>query len=131
VSDPKIFTKLGLIDLAILLAGCTSTGLTNVYLLSLSYTAKHPVSLKSSSLQVNPGISQVFTGIVNATSSLEIRAGFMGMCIRDSIESWSCSTDANTLAKSIILSKGAVGDPLNLVWIANTFKRQMVFNGML
>jgi len=116
---------------AILLAGCTNTGLSNVYLLSLSYKENHPGSAKNRPLQVNPGISQVFTDLVNATTSLEVRAGYMGMCMRESMGLWACSTNANTLANSIRELKGTAGDPLNLIWIANNFRSQMVFNGLL
>jgi len=103
----------------------------NVHLLSLSYTANYPDAVTSSPLQVNPGISQVFTGLVNATAAFEVRAGFMGMCMRESTGKWTCSTDASTLANSIKELRGTSGDPLNLIWVANKFRSQMVFSGLL
>ncbi|KAJ5728019.1 hypothetical protein N7493_004349 [Penicillium malachiteum] len=47
---------------------------------------------------------------------------------------WVCSTSASSLANIVKLSSSAADgtrDPLNLIYIANSFKEDIVFNGLL
>lgn len=47
---------------------------------------------------------------------------------------WICSTNAKSLANIVKLSSRATNgtrDPLNLIYIANSFKEDIVFDGLL
>jgi len=118
-----------------MVAGCTSSSMNNVYLLSLSYTNDTSPTSHYEPEQVNPIISSAFAGLssTNTTShpSLEIRVGYMGFCMPDSTGQWICSRDATSLAKTINDTESMIGDPLNLIWIAKNFQGQIVFAGLL
>ncbi|KAG9248493.1 Ca2+ regulator and membrane fusion protein Fig1-domain-containing protein [Calycina marina] len=121
-----IILAISIVFMSILLAGCTSNGLTNVYLLSLSY--QDIFTPKTSSLQVNPAFSKAFTAVVNTTTSLELRTAFIGLCLRENHGIWQCSSSAHNLADTL---NGSAGDPLNMIWLANTFKAQMMFSALI
>lgn len=114
---------------AILLAGCSTSGLSNVYLLSLSYVNNISSPAQIDQTQVNPNISAVFANLVgaNTSASLEVRAGYFGLCMKQSA-GWVCDPSAETLANII---KDANGDPLNLIWLAKNFKSQIVTTGLM
>ena len=123
--------------LAILLAGCTSSGLSNVYLLSLSYT--NNILSSPDPIQINPNMPTIFENLViptndTVTPDLEVRVGYLGMCLREpsiSAERWLCSTNTETLVDSIRDGDGAgARDPLNIIWIANNFKGHIIFSGL-
>ncbi|KAJ5259309.1 Ca2+ regulator and membrane fusion protein Fig1-domain-containing protein [Penicillium angulare] len=66
--------------------------------------------------------------------TLEVRAGYMGLCALLDGGEWICSTSAKSLANTIKLSSSLVNgtrDPLNLIYIANAFKEDIVFDGLL
>lgn len=124
---------------SIILAGCTSTSLTNVYLLSLSYLNATDHS-KTDYAQVNANTSTLFRNLTGASDGLrlEVRAGYMGLCISQVAGTWLCSSSTTSLAnllktQSNILGGGGVGqgDPLNLIWIAGKFRDEIVFNGLI
>ncbi|KAK2760348.1 hypothetical protein FQN54_002417 [Arachnomyces sp. PD_36] len=88
--------------------------------------------------QLNPNISTAFTDLVNKTgtsSSLEVRVGYLGMCMRESGEEWLCSRSAEDLANIIrennTEEEAAGHDPLNLIWMAKDFTSQSVFSGLI
>jgi hypothetical protein len=111
----------------VLLAGCTSSsGFQNVYLLSLSYQNNSAES--TNDLQANPNISTQFTSIVG-NASLEVRTGYMGMCLLMIGDSWVCSNSARTLANIVKVNKA--DDPLNLIWISSKFQESIIFDGLL
>ncbi|PMD51401.1 uncharacterized protein K444DRAFT_601714 [Hyaloscypha bicolor E] len=114
---------------SILLAGCSSSNMNNVYLLSLSYasTPSH-----QDAVQVNPSISTTFANLTTPAPALEVRVGYMGFCMPDSTGDWICSRHAKSLAKTINNTHtSSSGDPLNLLWIANNFQSQIVFDGLI
>ncbi|KAL3421141.1 hypothetical protein PVAG01_07586 [Phlyctema vagabunda] len=124
-----------IIVFSIILAGCTSSNsLTNVYLLSISYlnstTAPEP-----NPAQVNTNASTTFSNLTNANNGthLEVRAGYMGLCISQNVGVWLCSGSATALANLVKAQGVAVsgGDPLNLIWIASKFRNEIVFNGLI
>jgi len=124
---------------AIVLAGCTSTSLADVYLLSLSYTNSSNLS-KVDPAQINANASSVFRNLTVADNGtfLEVRVGYMGLCISQTVGAWLCSGSATSLAnllktQSSVLSGGEVGqgDPLNLIWIASKFKEDIIFSGLM
>jgi len=58
---------------------------------------------------------------------LEVRVGYFGLCITPDGHSYLCSNNATLLAEQISLDQ----DPLNLIYIANTFKNDVVFPYLL
>jgi hypothetical protein len=128
-------------DAAILLAGCTSSGLSNVYLLSLSYQNASTPPTHIDTSQVNPDISRSFASLAGAGNNtyLEVRAGYMGMCISQASGIWTCSSSADVLANIVkgaassggSTAEGKSVDPLNLIWIAKTFQQEIVFDGLM
>ncbi|KAE9366833.1 hypothetical protein N431DRAFT_548554 [Stipitochalara longipes BDJ] len=117
---------------SLILAGCTSSSMSSIYLLSLSYnpsTTSHP-----DSTQVNPSISSTFSNLVTTNStapSLEVRVGYMGFCMPDSTGDWICSPRADSLAHLLNTTHPISGDPLNLIWVAKNFQKQIVFDGLM
>ncbi|KAK3389955.1 Ca2+ regulator and membrane fusion protein Fig1-domain-containing protein [Podospora didyma] len=142
-----ILAMLSIILLSILVAGCTSESLSGVYLLSLSYTNSVPpatVPMDQDPTIINPGLQTVFAAIAtnNGSSSpaplaLEVRVGYMGMCLSRSSGGWFCSTTAASLASyvrdtgSSIVNRGGSGDPLNLIHVGDAFKGGVVFMALI
>lgn len=96
--------------------------MTNIYILGLSYT-------NSSLAALNPAaqnISSAFNSFKGA-SSLEVRTGFFGMCVRKKGVVWLCSADINGLREQI----GAENDPLDLIGTVAEFKDCVLFSGLL
>jgi hypothetical protein len=71
--------------------------------------------------QNNPGIVSQISAIVGS-AQLEVRVGYFGICASNGGD-WLCSNNATALAASY--SPG--DDPLNLIWVAKTFKDNIVF----
>jgi hypothetical protein len=116
---------------AIVVAGCTSHGLADVYLLSMSYVNSTTLAaIATYPEQVNTNISAVF-GNIAKISSLEVRAGYLGLCMRQNPGKWECSSSAAFLAGIVELSSASTGDPLNLIWIASNFRNHVVFVGLM
>ncbi|OBT70249.1 hypothetical protein VE03_00020 [Pseudogymnoascus sp. 23342-1-I1] len=118
------------IFLSILTAGCTTTSLKNVYLLSLSYQSAPPASPPAS--QITPSLSTTFASLAGNTTTLEVRAGYIGMCISAAPGNWTCSRDADALARALNSTQSTSSpDPLNILWIAKTFRDTIVFDGLI
>ncbi|KAJ5822695.1 hypothetical protein N7447_005035 [Penicillium robsamsonii] len=72
-------------------------------------------------------------------TTLEVRAGYMGICVTQSHIGRICSTNAQVLANLFQAQKHVkngtsteiVPDPLNLIMIANEFKEKIVFDGLI
>ena len=69
--------------------------------------------------------------MTKAGDSLEVRVGYMGLCIKETSGLWVCSKSANALANTIRETKSTAGDPLNLIWLANNYKSQVFFSGLM
>ncbi|KAJ5252860.1 hypothetical protein N7489_003270, partial [Penicillium chrysogenum] len=126
----------------ILLAGCSSSNsLSNVYLLSLEYTATEsplltrPGQVSSTIAHAVHNVSQTGQG-----TTLEVRAGYMGICVTQSHTGRICSSNVQVLANLIQAQKPVnngktstkfIPDPLNLIMMANEFKEKIVFNGLI
>ena len=110
---------------ALVLSACTSstTAALGFYLTDLSY---QPVSHPTSPEQVNPDLATTFAGLVNG-SSLEVRAGYFGLCVRYAGEIWVCSSDSAGLARQF----QPYQDPLNLIWVQANFREGIVFSGLM
>lgn len=106
---------------ALLLAGCSSTspGIPNIFLISLYYQS-YPPSFDPA--QVDPGVTTAIANIVGQ-AVLEVRVGYFGICINPDGGSFLCSNNASSLASQVSVDQ----DPLNLIWVASTFKDSIVF----
>ncbi|KAH0562090.1 hypothetical protein GP486_003206 [Trichoglossum hirsutum] len=116
-----IFIALAIILLSLLLAGCSSSSpvIPTIFLISLYYQSYTPTY---SPAQVDPGVSRAIANIVGH-AQLEARVGYFGICINPDGGSWLCSNNASSLAGQISVDQ----DPLNLIWVASTFKDSIVF----
>ncbi|KAJ5919263.1 hypothetical protein N7466_010206 [Penicillium verhagenii] len=75
------------------------------------------------------------------SSTLEVRAGYMGLCMSQSDEGRVCSSSAKTLANILKTERttSVIGnvtteftpDPLNLILMAEEFRTKIVFDGLL
>ncbi|EFW17412.1 conserved hypothetical protein [Coccidioides posadasii str. Silveira] len=122
---------------SILVAGCTSTDLSNVYLLSLSYnTVGNNGTSYLDPTQVNENMASTISHVVGTNASypsLEVRTGYLGMCLKQATDLWICARSAEALASLVKSRAGnsSHNDPLNLIWTAKTFKDKLVFNGFI
>lgn len=107
--------------IALLLAGCSSTspGIPNIFLISLYYENYPPVFDPA---QVDPGVTTAIANIVGQ-AQLEVRVGYFGICVNADGGSFLCSNNASSLASQVSVDQ----DPLNLIWVASTFKDSIVF----
>jgi hypothetical protein len=107
--------------IALLLAGCSSSspGIPGIYLISLYYQQYPPVF---SPTQVQPQISTAIANIVG-DASLNVRVGYFGICISMDGGNYLCNQNSTSLADIVSTDQ----DPLNLIWVASTFKTAIVF----
>ncbi|KAJ5089411.1 hypothetical protein N7532_008095 [Penicillium argentinense] len=131
---------------AVLLAGCTSNGMSGIYLLSLRYNAPAD-SFTTAPGQVNTLIAHSIHNVSQTGNgtTLEVRAGYMGLCVGQVEQALDevrvCSSSAKTLAKFIsaetktvthgISSIETTPDPLNLIMVAEEFRQKIVFDGFI
>jgi hypothetical protein len=76
--------------------------------------------------QVDPGVTAAIANIVGH-AQLGVRVGYFGICVNGDGGSWMCSNNATALADSVSIDQ----DPLNLIWVASTFKDAVVFPYLL
>lgn len=76
--------------------------------------------------QVDPGVTAAIANLVGA-AQLEVRVGYFGICITPDGGSFLCSNNATLLAQQLSIDE----DPLNLIWVAETFKDSVVFPYLL
>ncbi|CEJ82050.1 hypothetical protein VHEMI02141 [[Torrubiella] hemipterigena] len=129
------FSYISIIFISIIAAGCTTTGLKDIYLISLSYTANNTTNVPDrASGQVSTIIPSIFTSTTIKNSSLEVRVAYFGLCLQRLGGQWICSS-AEDLASSEIDAKSSSpeggGDPLNLIYLAEKFRKEVVFVGLL
>ena len=87
----------------------------------------------------NPNISSTFTDIVSpvmsnstaAQAALEVRVGYLGLCVRESSGLWMCARSATTLVNVLKSPKSDDTDPLNLIWVAKKFNDNVIFVGLM
>lgn len=72
--------------------------------------------------QVDPGVTNAIANIVGR-AMMEVRVGYFGICINPTGGSFLCSNNASALAAQLSIDQ----DPLNLIWVASTFKDNIVF----
>ncbi|KAL4779408.1 Ca2+ regulator and membrane fusion protein Fig1-domain-containing protein [Aspergillus varians] len=107
--------------LSLLLAGCSSSSpqIPTIFLISMYYERYDPVFNLA---QVQPGVASAMANIVGG-AQLEVRVGYFGICVQPDGGSYICNNNATALAEILTLDQ----DPLNLVWVAATFKDAVVF----
>lgn len=111
--------------LALLLAGCSSSSpqIPSIFLISMYYEKYKPLADMA---QVQPAVSDAMSNIVR-TAELEVRVGYFGICIQPDGGSFICNSNATALAEVVTVDQ----DPLNLIWVASTFKDAVVFPYLL
>ncbi|KAI9797238.1 MAG: hypothetical protein M1835_001594 [Candelina submexicana] len=116
-----ILIAIAIILLSLLLAGCSSSSplIPNIFLISLYYQHYTPTYDPA---QVDPGVSAAIANIVGR-AQLEVRVGYFGICVNPDGGAFLCSNNASSLASQVSVDQ----DPLNLIWVANTFKDSIVF----
>ena len=112
-------------QIAIVLTACTSSSTTasSLYLTYLSY---QPIPHSNPPAQINPDLMTTLATLVNG-SSLEVRAGYFGLCVRYESGVWLCSSDSVGLARQF----QPYQDPLNLIWVQARFREGIVFSGLM
>ncbi|KAJ5197980.1 uncharacterized protein N7498_007097 [Penicillium cinerascens] len=120
-----IIIAVAIILLSLLLAGCSSSSpqIPDIFLISLYYEKYAPLFDKS---QVDPGVVTAMSNIVGA-AELEVRVGYFGICVQPDGGSFICNANATALAEIVTVDQ----DPLNLIWVASTFKDAVVFPYLL
>lgn len=110
---------------ALLLAGCSSSSpqIPNIFLISMYYESYKPNFDLS---QVDPGVVNAISNIVG-TAEMEVRVGYFGICVQPDRGSFICNSNATALAEIVTVDQ----DPLNLIWVASTFKDAVVFPYLL
>lgn len=116
-----ILIAIAIILLSLLLAGCSSSSplIPGIFLISIYYQS-YPPSFDPA--QVDPGVTTAIANIVGQ-AQLEVRVGYFGICINPDGGSFLCSNNASSLAQQVTVDQ----DPLNLIWVASTFKDSIVF----
>ncbi|KAH9826382.1 membrane fusion mating protein FIG1 [Teratosphaeria destructans] len=120
-----ILIAIAIILLSFLLAGCSSSSplIPGIFLISFYYQGYTPTY---SSTQVDPGVTAAIANIVGR-AQLEVRVGYFGICVNPDGGSFLCSNNATLLAEQVSVDQ----DPLNLIWVADTFKNDVVFPYLL
>jgi len=129
---------------ALLLAGCSSSSplIPSIFLINMWY---HKTAPEFDPAQVDPGATRAIGNIVG-DAALEARVGwvlgglsrslqrrlifgvrYFGICINPDAGSWLCSANASSLAAQVTVDQ----DPLNLIWVAQTFRESIVFPYLL
>ncbi|RDW86762.1 Fig1 domain-containing protein [Aspergillus mulundensis] len=116
-----IIIAVTIILLSLLLAGCSSSSpqMPTIFLISMYYERYDPVFDLA---QVNPQVVTATANIVGG-AQLEVRVGYFGICVQPDGGSYICNNNATALAEILNFDQ----DPLNLVWVASTFKDAVVF----
>lgn len=76
--------------------------------------------------QVDPSAAGAIGNIVG-NAQMEVRIGYFGICVTPDGGSFLCSNNATALAQNINMDQ----DPLNLIWVGQTFKDAVVFPYLL
>ncbi|OQO08032.1 hypothetical protein B0A48_06825 [Cryoendolithus antarcticus] len=119
-----ILIAVAIILLSLLLAGCSSSSplIPGIFLINFYYDQYTPTYDPT---QVDPGVTAAIANIVGQ-AQLEVRVGYFGLCVNTD-GAFLCSNNATALAEQVSIDQ----DPLNLVWVATTFKDAVVFPYLL
>ena len=113
--------------IALLLAGCSSSSplIPSIFIINFYYQQYPPVFDPT---QANIGYIAAIHSLVG-DAQLEVRVGYFGICINPYGQgtSWLCGNNVTLLAQQIDMTE----DPVNLIWVAETFKNSVVFPYLL
>ncbi|PKY08084.1 membrane fusion mating protein FIG1 [Aspergillus campestris IBT 28561] len=120
-----IIIAVSIILLSLLLAGCSSSSpqIPSIFLISMYYEKYQPLFNPA---QVDPGVVTATSNIVGG-AEMEVRVGYFGICVQPDGGSYICNSNATALAEIVTVDQ----DPLNLIWVAATFKDAVVFPYLL
>ncbi|KAL5359760.1 Ca2+ regulator and membrane fusion protein Fig1-domain-containing protein [Aspergillus floccosus] len=120
-----IIIAVAIILLSLLLAGCSSSSpqIPSIFLISMYYERYNPVFNLA---QVDPGVVTATANIVGG-AEMEVRVGYFGICVQPEGGAYICNSNATALAEIVTVDQ----DPLNLIWVASTFKDAVVFPYLL
>jgi len=122
---------------ALLLAGNSSSspGIPGIYLITFYYPLNGSYPIYNPAI-VNAGVyaqapttawgNPTIPQIVGSTC-LEVRVGYFGLCVNADGFSFVCSNNATLLRELLEPAQ----DPLNLLFVASTFKNNIVFPYLL
>ncbi|KAK5991967.1 hypothetical protein PT974_05362 [Cladobotryum mycophilum] len=121
------------IFLSLILASCTTSKFSGVYLISLYYSPADPFKANST----DSALAAILVNLAGNQTSLQVRAGYMGVCASLPFGDWTCSTQASSVASVLryvtmqASASNVSSDPLNLIGIAQKFKDEVVFDELL
>ncbi|OQE24151.1 hypothetical protein PENFLA_c010G09899 [Penicillium flavigenum] len=120
-----IIIAVAIILLSLLLAGCSSSSpqIPDIFLISLYYERYNPIMDLA---QVQPDVASPISHIVGG-AEMEVRVGYFGICVQPDKGSFICNANATALAEIVTVDQ----DPMNLIWVASTFKDAVVFPYLL
>ncbi|KAJ5820101.1 hypothetical protein N7474_005692 [Penicillium riverlandense] len=120
-----IVIAVAIILLSLLLAGCSSSSpqIPSIFLISMYYEKYKPTFNLA---QVFPDEITAISHIVG-TAELEVRVGYFGICVSPDGGAFICNANATALAEIVTTEQ----DPMNLIWVASTFKDAVVFPYLL
>ncbi|KAI9925659.1 hypothetical protein ASPWEDRAFT_173331 [Aspergillus wentii DTO 134E9] len=120
-----VIIAVSIILLSLLLAGCSSSSpqIPTIFLISMYYERYSPTFNLA---QVDPGVVTATSNIVGG-AEMEVRVGYFGICVQPDHGSFICNSNATALAEVVTVDQ----DPMNLIWVASTFKDAVVFPYLL
>ncbi|KAK4097672.1 hypothetical protein N658DRAFT_561616 [Parathielavia hyrcaniae] len=76
----------------------------------------------------NPNVSSAMIELAGNGTALQVRVGYFGYCLTVGAATF-CSTDADSLAA--LLQGIGWSDPLNLLYVAKSFRDNTIFSGLI
>lgn len=124
-----IINSVSVLIWSIILAGCSTTGLNDVYIVSLSY--KQPTVTPEHGLQLNSDTGPLIINQVNQSNNTikRVNVGYFAFCVLPDTETWICDDDLTNVAD--ILRRSSSSDPLNTLWLANSLRQSVFFPGLI
>ncbi|KAK6606795.1 hypothetical protein H4I96_02205 [Botrytis cinerea] len=137
-----LLTCIGIACLVLLPLSCTTHSTHTIYLLSLTYTSSIPTPLTQT---LHRNLSSLLPPNTQ-NNALTIRIGFRGICMASPIASWrwECAQHVTTLKNTITSTSTSTStstnsttdidfdtDPLNLLQLADSVRKRIVFDGLL
>ena len=116
--------------------------MSDIYLMSLRYSA-YNYTITKGEAQSSSMIAQAVQNVTQTGNgtTFEVRAAYMGICVGQRDEDRICSSSAKALAnmigaerRTILVGNSSITtmpDPLNLIMIAEEFRRKIVFDGLM
>ncbi|KAL4909621.1 Ca2+ regulator and membrane fusion protein Fig1-domain-containing protein [Aspergillus multicolor] len=121
---------IAIIFLSLVVAGCSSQAMHDIYLLELSYVHP-PVSSMGNGEEITSPSFYSLVANVSSTGHLAARVGYFGICMARNTDGqltgWLCQSSVKILTAAI----NASNDPLNVLAIADNFRDQVILSMMI